>query len=207
MDDPDAPIGHHWQDSTHVTFGVATAGLVGPALAGCKIEGSIFTGREPDEDRYDFDQPAFRFLQRPDFLEPDAEIWRCRFRTVTSRARKHSSRTLKQASHDRVGHLQSAARTRSQLVEHVRLGTKPRHGRGQNAIVPGRNKLSARARYRLSALGARGKIRDTNWFSSHRRIRNFSRERLHDRIRPRFVTRQRHRYRPRHPIHNQRPSR
>ena len=28
MDDPDAPIGHHWQDSTHVTFGVATAGLV-----------------------------------------------------------------------------------------------------------------------------------------------------------------------------------
>src|SRR5262249_53301139 len=26
MDDPDAPIGHHWQDSTHVTFGVATAG-------------------------------------------------------------------------------------------------------------------------------------------------------------------------------------
>src|SRR5882724_5351541 len=23
MDDPDAPIGHHWQDSTHITFGVA----------------------------------------------------------------------------------------------------------------------------------------------------------------------------------------
>ena len=26
MDDPDAPLGHHWQDSTHVTFGVATGG-------------------------------------------------------------------------------------------------------------------------------------------------------------------------------------
>ena len=26
MDDPDAPIGHHWQDSTHITFGVATLG-------------------------------------------------------------------------------------------------------------------------------------------------------------------------------------
>ena len=24
-----------------------------------KIEGSIFTGREPDEDRYDFDRPRF----------------------------------------------------------------------------------------------------------------------------------------------------
>src|SRR6266436_5308571 len=56
MDDPDAPIGHHWQDSTHVTFGVATAGLVWRNI---KIEGSIFTGREPDENRYDFDQPRF----------------------------------------------------------------------------------------------------------------------------------------------------
>ena len=56
MDDPDAPLGHHWQDSTHVTFGVATAGLQWRSV---KVEGSIFTGREPDEDRYDFDQPEF----------------------------------------------------------------------------------------------------------------------------------------------------
>jgi hypothetical protein len=56
MDDPDAPIGHHWQDSTHITFGVATTGLVWRNI---KIEGSVFTGREPDENRYDFDQPRF----------------------------------------------------------------------------------------------------------------------------------------------------
>jgi hypothetical protein len=56
MDDPDAPIGHHWQDSTHVTFGVATAGL---QWRNVKIEGSVFTGREPDENRYDFDRPRF----------------------------------------------------------------------------------------------------------------------------------------------------
>jgi hypothetical protein len=56
MDDPDAPLGHHWQDSTHVTFGVATAGLQWRTI---KIEGSIFTGREPDENRYDFDRPRF----------------------------------------------------------------------------------------------------------------------------------------------------
>jgi hypothetical protein len=59
MDDPDAPLGHHWQDSTHVTFGVATAGLVWSHFGGMKIEGSIFTGREPDENRYDFDRPRF----------------------------------------------------------------------------------------------------------------------------------------------------
>jgi hypothetical protein len=56
MDDPDAPIGHHWQDSTHVTFGVATAGL---QWRNVKIEGSAFTGREPDENRYDFDRSRF----------------------------------------------------------------------------------------------------------------------------------------------------
>ena len=56
MFSPESPIGHHWFDSTHVTFGVATAGLV---LDRFKVEGSVFTGREPDEDRWDFDEPKF----------------------------------------------------------------------------------------------------------------------------------------------------
>jgi len=56
MDNPDAPIGHHWQDSTHITFGVAT---IGAQWKNVKIEGSAFTGREPDENRYDFDRPRF----------------------------------------------------------------------------------------------------------------------------------------------------
>ena len=54
MDNPDAPISHHWQDSTHITFGVVTLGLVWRDF---KIEGSTFKGREPDEVRYDFDEP------------------------------------------------------------------------------------------------------------------------------------------------------
>ena len=52
MDDPAAPITHHWLDSTHITFGVITAGLVhGP----WKLEGSVFNGREPDQYRWGFD--------------------------------------------------------------------------------------------------------------------------------------------------------
>lgn len=50
--DPLAPIGHHWQDATHISFGVITAGLYTRTL---KIEGSIFNGREPDEIRTNFD--------------------------------------------------------------------------------------------------------------------------------------------------------
>lgn len=53
---PDAPISHHWQDATHITFGVTTLGF---RYKNFKLEGSNFTGREPDEDRYDFDKPRF----------------------------------------------------------------------------------------------------------------------------------------------------
>ena len=56
MFDPDAPIGHHWEDATHITFGVGTLGL---RVGQFKLEGSSFTGREPDENRYNFDKPRF----------------------------------------------------------------------------------------------------------------------------------------------------
>jgi len=54
MDSPEAPISHHWLDSTHITFGVVTAGLV---AGDWKAELSRFKGREPDESRWDLDNP------------------------------------------------------------------------------------------------------------------------------------------------------
>jgi hypothetical protein len=56
INNPDAPLGHHWQDATHITFGVATAGV---RYKKFKLEASSFTGREPNEERYDFDKPRF----------------------------------------------------------------------------------------------------------------------------------------------------
>jgi hypothetical protein len=53
---PSAPITHHWLDSTHITFGVATAGFVHDKW---KLEASQFTGREPDQFRFNFDKPKF----------------------------------------------------------------------------------------------------------------------------------------------------
>lgn len=52
LDNPDAPITHHWLDSTHITFGVVTGGVV---LGNMKLETSIFNGREPDYRRYDIE--------------------------------------------------------------------------------------------------------------------------------------------------------
>ncbi|MEL5996818.1 hypothetical protein, partial [Hymenobacter segetis] len=53
---PAAPLGHHWQDATHIQFGVATLGV---RYRNAKLEGSLFTGREPNENRYSFDRPRF----------------------------------------------------------------------------------------------------------------------------------------------------
>jgi len=52
MPNPIAPITHHWFDSTHVSFGVVTGGVYGKRW---KVETSAFNGREPDENRKDFD--------------------------------------------------------------------------------------------------------------------------------------------------------
>jgi hypothetical protein len=54
VDIPEAPITHHWLDSTHITFGVVTAGLI---VDKWKLEASAFRGREPDQYRYDIEAP------------------------------------------------------------------------------------------------------------------------------------------------------
>ncbi|MFM8498672.1 MAG: hypothetical protein ACKOAN_01495 [Chakrabartia sp.] len=53
---PEPPITHHWFDSTHITYGVATAGYFSPKL---QVEASLFTGKEPDERRWNIETPRF----------------------------------------------------------------------------------------------------------------------------------------------------
>ena len=92
--DPLAPLGHHWQDATHISFGLATAGLYSRSW---KLEGSWFNGREPDENRWDFDLRRFDsysgrltvnpngrvslagwygYLPSPEALHPDEQVHR-----------------------------------------------------------------------------------------------------------------------------------
>ena len=93
-ENPSATLSHHLQDSTHISFGVFTTGFTYRWL---KLEGSIFNGREPDENRYDFDahkwnsrsarlwimpnrnwtmQLSHGFLRSPENQEPDEDIRR-----------------------------------------------------------------------------------------------------------------------------------
>jgi hypothetical protein len=52
LDSPEAPISHHWLDSTHISFGVVTAGII---LDRVKLEVSRFNGREPDQYRWNIE--------------------------------------------------------------------------------------------------------------------------------------------------------
>jgi len=52
MDEPQAPLGHHWQDATHISFGVVTGGIYTRKV---RVEASAFNGSEPDEHRWNMD--------------------------------------------------------------------------------------------------------------------------------------------------------
>ncbi|WP_153042741.1 hypothetical protein [Rufibacter ruber] len=104
FNNPESPLGHHWQDATHITFGVATLGF---RYKNFKLEGSNFTGREPDENRYDFDKARFDsyaarlsynptenwalqvsrgWLKSPESLEPEEDVTRTTASALYSRA-------------------------------------------------------------------------------------------------------------------------
>jgi hypothetical protein len=94
MDNPEAPLGHHWLDSTHITFGVITLGYVFDKF---KIEASTFKGREPNENRWEMESPkldsysarlsfnpnndlsfqvSYGYLDSPEQLEPNVDVRR-----------------------------------------------------------------------------------------------------------------------------------
>jgi hypothetical protein len=89
LNDPFAPLAHHWTDATHITYGVLTAGVFSRQV---KLEATLFNGREPDEDRYDFDfhpldsygarlsinpsphwavSASYGYLKHPEAIHPD----------------------------------------------------------------------------------------------------------------------------------------
>lgn len=87
-ENPSSPLGHHWEDSTHIANSVFT---LGGGWRGLTVEASAFHGREPDEHRWNIDggapdsfsgrlklrlparwsaQLSYGFLEEPEELAP-----------------------------------------------------------------------------------------------------------------------------------------
>ena len=102
---PVAPIGHHWLDSSHISYGVVTAGFIPERRV--KFEASAFRGREPDQEHWGFEAPAldsFAFrasinpsptlalqvsagrLSSPEQIHPGADVTRLTASAMWSRA-------------------------------------------------------------------------------------------------------------------------
>jgi hypothetical protein len=94
-DNPEAPITHHWFDSTHIAYGVLTIGATWGSK--WKVDASWFNGHEPDENRYDIDpikldsysarvefnptrewsiSASYGYLKEPESLEPGLGVHR-----------------------------------------------------------------------------------------------------------------------------------
>jgi hypothetical protein len=69
-DNPTAPLSHHTFDSTHISFGVVTAAVDhGPWV----LEGSVFNGREPDQNRWDLELGRLDSVSGRIWFRPNAE--------------------------------------------------------------------------------------------------------------------------------------
>jgi hypothetical protein len=109
IDIPEAPIGHHWLDSSHITFGVVTAGAI---VGSWKLEGSAFRGREPDHERWNLEEPkldsysarlswnpspawalqgSFGRLESPEELHPDTDTERSILSVIYNRPAPHGN--------------------------------------------------------------------------------------------------------------------
>ena len=145
---PLSPITHHWFDSTHITYGVVTAGIAQPRW---QLEASAFKGQEPDEERWGIDrlalnswsvratwspnpyvvaQASYGYLKEPEAIHPGED----ERRTTASvqYARAGLAATLAYSAKDREGR-----RTLPAWLGEVSWELTPRHvvfGRVENVV-------------------------------------------------------------------------
>jgi len=122
LDNPLAPIGHHWQDATHIAYGVLTLGY---RTRRWQVEASTFNGREPGENRGEIQAPKFDSLSARLSFNPSPE-WSLQ----VSRGYLHSPESLAPG--------EDVWRTTASAIYNRRLNERDNF---QTAFVWGRNRL------------------------------------------------------------------
>ncbi len=134
MPDPVAPMTHHWLDSTHISFGVLTAGVYGRRW---KLEGSAFNGREPDEQRKDLDLAPLDSYSGRIWVEPTTQwslqvsrgFLRAAEAAIAGAPRSDVTRTTASATHHR------KLGERGVWATTAAWGLNGEHGQGSNGAL------------------------------------------------------------------------
>ena len=142
-----APLGHHTFDSTHISYGVVAAGVeFGPVT----VEASAFNGREPDQDRWDFD-----------FGRLDSKAIRVWFRPNDTWEAQVSTGWLHEPEELTPGDARRTTASLSWIKKHASdfravtfgYGVNDAHGKrrhgvfGESSIEKGRHSLSSRVEF------------------------------------------------------------
>jgi hypothetical protein len=146
MGSPEAPIAHHWLDSTHVSFGVVTGGLYGRRW---KAEASAFNGREPDDRRYRIELGAL-----------DSYAGRLWWLPSPSWALQVSGGHLTQAEALATGAREDVTRLTASATYHRAVGT----GRWATTVAFGHNREGGRASSALLAETTADLSDKAEWF-------------------------------------------
>lgn len=134
MPNPVAPMTHHWLDSTHISFGVVTAGVYGRRW---KLEGSVFNGREPDEHRTDVDLGPLDSFSGRLWFQP-TEQWSLQVSSgslreaeagIAAAPRSDVTRTTASLTHHRI------LGQRGVWATTAAWGLNGEHGRGSNGAL------------------------------------------------------------------------
>ena len=152
MELPQAPIAHHWQDSTHISNNVATVGV---KYRWVRLEASGFHGGEPNENRWNIDWgrmdsysgrvswfPAKRWtaqfsagrLSRPEVLEP-GDVLRMTASAQYTRVRSSGEAWATSFIWGRNHHTENQENSNAWLVETVFPATRKDFLTGRFEIV------------------------------------------------------------------------
>ncbi len=133
MELPEAPLSHHWQDSTHISDEVLTIGISHEKV---RLEASGFYGSEPGENRWIVETGPIELLGRAILVFPGEELGR----TGLSRKDRSSrgARAGRPGALDCFAGIHQTAAGRK-LVFEFHLGTQPQHGHpAKSQLIPGR---------------------------------------------------------------------
>ncbi|MEJ0070841.1 MAG: hypothetical protein WDO24_21285 [Pseudomonadota bacterium] len=140
VDNPEAPLLHHWLDSTHVTMGVMTVGVIQDRF---KLEASAFRGREPDQHRWDIETPNLDSGSVRLSFNP-TEDWALQVSYGHLTSPELAAAAGRREPGDRVGQLQPPARRAHQLADDRRLGPARLRARAHARRLPDRVRAAAR---------------------------------------------------------------